>query len=128
MLLEESDHTLQQLRALRDLGVHLSLDDFGTGYSSLAYLHRFPLGTLKIDRAFVSGLGPQGDATLVQAIVAMAHALGMGTVAEGVETEEQLDRLNQLGCTLAQGFFLAKPMPAGDIPDFGLEHVLRRAA
>ncbi len=128
VLLEESDHTLAQLRSLRDMGVHLSLDDFGTGYSSLAYLHRFPLGTLKIDRAFVSGLGPQGDATLVQAIVAMAHALGMGTVAEGVETAEQLERLTQLGCTLAQGFYLARPMPAGEIPSFGVDVVLARAA
>jgi diguanylate cyclase (GGDEF)-like protein len=128
VLLEESDHTLGQLRSLRDMGVHLSLDDFGTGYSSLAYLHRFPLGTLKIDRAFVSGLGPQGDATLVQAIVAMAHALGMGTVAEGVETLEQLERLTQLGCTLAQGFYPARPMPANDVPSFGVQALLQHAA
>jgi diguanylate cyclase (GGDEF)-like protein len=127
VLLEESEQTLHQLRALRDLGVHLSLDDFGTGYSSLAYLHRFPLGTLKIDRAFISGIGPEDDATLVQAILAMAHALGMGTVAEGVETAEQLERLAQLGCTAAQGFYLSRPMPALDIPRFALPPVERAA-
>jgi diguanylate cyclase (GGDEF)-like protein len=127
VLLEETDHTLHQLRALTDLGVHLSLDDFGTGYSSLAYLHRFPLGTLKIDRAFISGLGPGSDATLVQAIVAMAHALGMGTVAEGVETADQLERLTQLGCSQAQGFYLARPMPALDVPGFGLTAFARAA-
>jgi diguanylate cyclase (GGDEF)-like protein/PAS domain S-box-containing protein len=102
------------LRALKDLGVRLAVDDFGTGYSSLAYLRRFPVELLKVDRAFVDGLDAQtGDAedrAIVAAVVSLAHTLGMKAIAEGVETQEQLSELRALGCDMAQGFLMAKPL------------------
>jgi diguanylate cyclase (GGDEF)-like protein len=101
-------HTLSRLRAL---GVGLSIDDFGTGYSSLSYLHRFPSNTLKIDRSFVGAMDlDQSNVEIVRAIVAVAHSLGMDVVAEGVETATQRDRLRDLGCDQAQGYFYARPM------------------
>jgi diguanylate cyclase (GGDEF)-like protein len=114
LLLESSDGTIETLEALRALGVRLVLDDFGTGYSSLGYLRRYPIDVLKIDRAFVDDLGTEGDgdAGLVAAIVAMAHALGMDAVAEGVETAGQLGRLCALECDFLQGYHLGRPLPA----------------
>ena len=93
--------------------MRIALDDFGTGYSSLTYLQRFPVDELKIDISFVSGLGkdPEDD-VIVAAIVAMAQKLGLDTVAEGVETIEQMDTLRTLGCTIAQGYLVARPTPA----------------
>ena len=94
--------------------MRLAVDDFGTGYSSLAYLRRFPVELLKVDRAFVDGLDPEtGDAedrAIVAAVVSLAHTLGMQAIAEGVETEAQLAELRSLGCDMAQGFFIAKPL------------------
>jgi diguanylate cyclase (GGDEF)-like protein/PAS domain S-box-containing protein len=102
------------LRALKDLGVRLAVDDFGTGYSSLAYLRRFPVELLKVDRAFVDGLDSQSgdveDRAIVAAVVSLAHTLGMQAIAEGVETAEQLSELRALGCDMAQGFFIARPL------------------
>ena len=97
---------------LKELGVSLALDDFGKGYSSLSYLHRFPIDRIKIDRAFVGGL-PESRAGLavVSAVVSFARALDMGVVAEGVETQEQVDALLELGCEYAQGFFFHRPAP-----------------
>ena len=117
LLLEETPTTALTIELLQALGVRLLLDDFGTGYSSLRYLQRYPLDGLKVDRAFVSGLGEEGDGdgAIVEAIVGMARALGMGVIPEGVETEGQLARLCALGCDHAQGFLLSKPLPAGDI-------------
>jgi len=104
---------------LKAVGVTLSIDDFGTGYSSLSYLKRFPLDVVKVDRAFVDGLGTDPhDTGLVAAIVAMAGALGLGVVAEGVETADQLAHLKQLRCQRAQGFYLARPMPAEAMVEF----------
>ncbi|MDP9365077.1 MAG: GGDEF domain-containing phosphodiesterase, partial [Chloroflexota bacterium] len=102
--------TLQELKAL---GVRLALDDFGTGYSSLGHLRRFPLDTLKIDRGFVAGLGDdvKGDA-IVGAMLELGRALGLETVAEGVETKDVLDRLRAHGCEAGQGYLFAKPMAA----------------
>src|SRR3954453_16172170 len=96
----------ETLRALRRRGVLLSIDDFGTGYSSLSYLKRFPVDNVKIDRSFVDGLDAPGgsEGSLVSAIIAMARALDMTTVAEGVETEGQVRRLRQLGCERVQGY------------------------
>jgi diguanylate cyclase (GGDEF)-like protein len=107
--------TLDELRAL---GVRLSIDDFGTGYSSLSYLKRFPVDRVKIDRSFVDGLGTQdsSEESLVAAIVAMAGALGMSTVAEGVETTVQADRLIDLGCDAAQGFLYSRPVDSQKVP------------
>jgi len=109
------------LQALKDLGVRLAVDDFGTGYSSLAYLRRFPVDLLKVDRAFVDGLDPQtGDAedrAIVAAVVSLAHTLGMQAIAEGVETEAQLAELRSLGCDMAQGYYIAKPLTAPDLDD-----------
>ncbi|MDR7301402.1 EAL domain-containing protein [Haloactinomyces albus] len=100
------------LRELRELGVYLAIDDFGTGYSSLAQLRRLPLDTLKIDRSFVTDLGDSHDLeTIVTSIIAMAHAVGLDVVAEGVETAQQFDLLRRLGCDEVQGYYLSKPVP-----------------
>ncbi|MGE3465180.1 MAG: putative bifunctional diguanylate cyclase/phosphodiesterase [Pseudomonadales bacterium] len=112
MLMEEPERAEETLRRLRAAGVRLSIDDFGTGYSSLAYLKRFPVDQVKIDKSFVDGLG-EADSTedsLVAAIVAMAKALHISTVAEGVETSVQLDRLSALGCRRLQGFYFSRPV------------------
>jgi EAL domain-containing protein (putative c-di-GMP-specific phosphodiesterase class I) len=111
-LMEDADTAVEALQRLRALGVHLSVDDFGTGYSSLAYLRRFPVDSLKVDRSFVAGLGEDPeDSAIVEAVVSMAHSLHLSVVAEGVETDEQLARLRDLGCELAQGFYFAAPVP-----------------
>jgi diguanylate cyclase (GGDEF)-like protein/PAS domain S-box-containing protein len=111
-LMDDADTAVAALRSLRALGVHLSVDDFGTGYSSLAYLRRFPVDSLKVDQSFVAGLtdDPE-DSAIVEAVVSMAHSLRLSVVAEGVETDEQLARLRDLGCELAQGFYFAAPVP-----------------
>lgn len=104
------------LAAFKELGIRLSIDDFGTGYSSLSYLQRFPFDELKIDRAFINELtASQPDRNLVAAIVAMSQALGLQTVAEGVETRGQVDQLRRLGCGSAQGYLYARPAPADAI-------------
>ncbi len=109
-------NTLGVMKKLKDMGVHLSIDDFGTGYSSLNYLKQFPIDRIKIDQSFVANLTTDpNDASIVQAIVAMARALGIATVAEGVETESQAGYLRNLHCDNLQGFFLAHPAPAGEI-------------
>jgi EAL domain-containing protein (putative c-di-GMP-specific phosphodiesterase class I) len=113
LLLEDPMLTASLLTELRGLGVRLSIDDFGTGYSSLAYLRRFPVDCLKIDRSFVCGLDADRDSRpIAAAIVEMAHALGLRVVAEGVETRGQLDALVDLGCDAAQGFLFAPALPA----------------
>jgi EAL domain-containing protein (putative c-di-GMP-specific phosphodiesterase class I) len=104
---------IEMLRRLKAIGIRLSLDDFGTGYSSLAYLRQFPIDALKIDKSFVDqiGSGPDGSA-IVDAVIALAHRLGLTVVAEGVETAAQQAHLLQQGCDELQGFGLARPMPA----------------
>ena len=111
-VMESGAATTAQLRALKSLGVRLAIDDFGTGFSSLAHLRRFPVDVLKIDGTFVAGLGhePQ-DASIAAAVISLAHALGLQTVAEGIETEEQLTILRGLGCDLGQGHLFARPAP-----------------
>jgi diguanylate cyclase (GGDEF)-like protein/PAS domain S-box-containing protein len=105
------------LGGIRALGVELSIDDFGTGYSSLAYLQRFPVQRLKIDRAFVRDLGRDAaSAAIVRSVVALGHGLSMRIVAEGVETEDQLEMLRALGCDEYQGYLFARPMAAGAVP------------
>src|SRR5215204_3212865 len=116
VLMEEAHAPVTVLASLREYGLRLMLDDFGTGYSSLAYLKRFPLDVLKIDRSFVAGLGrDEEDSAIVAAIVQMARTLGLTVVAEGVERPEQLERLRELDCDRAQGRLIAEPMPAADV-------------
>jgi EAL domain-containing protein (putative c-di-GMP-specific phosphodiesterase class I) len=111
VLVEKSGAADEMLHELSGLGVQLILDDFGTGYSSLSYLNRFPFDALKIDRSFIEGLGiEQERSAIVEAIVGMAGALGMRTIAEGVENEVQLAELRRLGCGFAQGFLFSGPL------------------
>ena len=117
-LMYDTASTIDVLLALRGQGVHLSIDDFGTGYSSLSYLKTFPVESLKIDRAFVNGLGRDPDDTaIVQTVVTLAHSLGMSAVAEGLETPLQLQILRSLGCDFAQGYFFGRPLPPEAIGD-----------
>jgi diguanylate cyclase (GGDEF)-like protein len=112
-VMRDIKRSLDSLQGLKQLGVRLALDDFGTGYSSLAYLTQLPIDTLKIDRSFVDKLGESGQSrAVVRSITALAQALGLSTVAEGVETREQLDSLRALGCDEVQGYFYAQPPPA----------------
>src|ERR1700676_4990889 len=113
MLLVDSDAALKTLTALRAMGVKIAIDDFGTGYSSLSYLRRLPLDKLKLDQSFIRDAGQnEGDAAITRAILAMAHSLHLTVVAEGVETQAQIDLLLNLGCTTVQGFMLGRPLPA----------------
>ena len=113
VVMDQSEASVERLRGLRALGVKLVLDDFGTGYSSLSYLRRLPLDTIKIDRSFVSGLGgvDPADGPIVQAVIALAHGLGIDVVAEGIETETQLASLRDLACDRGQGYWFARPLP-----------------
>lgn len=112
-LMESPENALQMMKRLRERGIHLALDDFGTGYSSLAYLKRFPLNTLKIDRAFISDIANSNvDRHMVAAIINIAHNLGLKVVAEGVEEESQLDILRRYDCEMLQGFLYSRPLNA----------------
>lgn len=118
MLLDEGPAMPAVLGRIRDIGLRLSIDDFGTGYSSLAYVQRYPFNCVKVDRAFVELLDAEegSEHQLVGAIVAMAAALDLTTIAEGVETVAQGQRLIELGCTMAQGYYFSRPVPADQIP------------
>jgi EAL domain-containing protein (putative c-di-GMP-specific phosphodiesterase class I) len=112
MLMSPDQETAAVLRMLRGLGVALSIDDFGSGYSSLGYLKNFEVDHLKIDRVFVSDLEyDQDDAEITAAILAMAQGLGLGVVAEGVQTEAQLEYLRERHCDWVQGFLFSPPVP-----------------
>ena len=111
VLMEDAPTTGAVLEKLKALGIMVAIDDFGTGYSSLSYLKRFPVDTLKIDRAFIGGLGTDPeDEALVSGMIGLAHALGLAVVAEGVETERQVASLKKLGCGLAQGYHFYRPL------------------
>jgi len=113
VLMENVNVNVELLHRLQTEGIRLSIDDFGTGYSSMAYLKRFPIDQVKIDRTFVRDIPGDGDDdAITTAIIAMAHSLGLSVVAEGVETEQQLEFLRATGCDIMQGFYFAKPMPA----------------
>jgi diguanylate cyclase (GGDEF)-like protein/PAS domain S-box-containing protein len=114
-IMENAEAATAKLSQLKSLGVRLSMDDFGTGYSSLSYLHRFPLDTLKIDRSFVSRIGPDGEnSELVWTIIALARNLGMDVVAEGVETNGQVAQLRTLVCDYGQGYFFSRGLECSE--------------
>jgi len=115
MLVDDHQGPDDGFRRLKDLGVGVVLDDFGTGFSSLGYLRRFPFDLLKIDRSFVDQIGSDSaNAAIVTAVSGIAEALGLGVVAEGVETDAQLDAVKALGCHFAQGYLFARPLPAAE--------------
>ena len=136
-LVEDTEYTISILQELKEIGVEFSLDDFGTGYSSLSYLHQFPFDTIKIDRSFVNSIGDNTEKlSIVRAIVTLASNLGMNTIAEGIETVNQLAQLKALKCQYGQGYYLSKPLdreiienliateaktaPAADLEDYQL--------
>jgi diguanylate cyclase (GGDEF)-like protein len=118
VLMENTEANLRTLHGLRALGIRISMDDFGTGYSSLSYLRSFPFDKIKIDRCFITGLGDDNEsAAIVQAVAGLAQQLSMTTTAEGVETQTQLDRVRELGCTDVQGHFYSPPVPAKELAE-----------
>ena len=111
--MSDGDTVLKTLAGIKTLGVELYLDDFGTGYSSLSYLHRFPVDVLKIDRSFVGRIGAGGEnSEIARAIITLAHGMGLGVIAEGIETREQLAELLSLSCSHGQGNLFSKPVGA----------------
>src|SRR6185369_423133 len=123
LIMEDLAGNIEKLRELRALGLGIAVDDFGTGYSSLAYLARLPVAMLKIDRSFVSAmLTDSNTMTLVSTIVALAHALGLKVVAEGVEEEAQAEALSRLACDQMQGYLFSRPIPADDFARFVGSH------
>jgi len=129
IFIEDSEKMLSTLHKLKQIGVQIALDDFGTGYSSLSYLRSFPFDTVKIDRSFVSDLGAStSSSVIVQAVILIAGSLGIKTVAEGIETEPQLQFLKLLGCNEVQGYLLGKPAPADEIGKLIEQRSVRAAA
>ena len=115
-LILDDDRSINTLQALRDMGVRLAIDDFGTGYSSLTYLKQLPIDVLKIDRSFVDGLGTDpNDTSIVRMILSLASALDLTAIAEGVETEVQLEALRQYGCELGQGYLWSPGLPPHEL-------------
>ncbi len=114
MLMTDPEESISKLREIRKLGVELSIDDFGTGYSSLAYLHQLPVKTLKIDKSFVSRIRDPNDREIVRIITELAGILGLNVIAEGVETLEDVEALQSIGCGYGQGFFFGKPLDPED--------------
>jgi len=128
-VMENPEYAANLLRTIRDMGVGLAIDDFGTGYSSLSYLKLFPLSTVKIDRSFINDLSQDADArALIDGIITLAHGLRMKVVAEGVETEAQLDYLRIRGCDEVQGYWLCKPVPADEARNFMARHLRNQFA
>lgn len=118
-MLQNTDATMKKMAALKELGVRLAIDDFGTGYSSLSYLQRFPVDVLKIDKSFIARInsGHEG-AAVARAIISMSDTLRLNTIAEGIESPDQIDALKVLGCELGQGFHFAKPLDEGSMVEF----------
>ena len=119
----ESEKTIKMMRALASMGLQISIDDFGTGYSSLAYLKRFPVHTLKMDKSFVDHVtDDEEDASFARMVIGIANSMNMGLIAEGVETRDQLDFLRSEGCRFIQGFFFSKPLTPEDALGYLKDH------
>ena len=122
VLMQDMDLIIDKFQQLSVHGVRFAVDDFGIGYSSLSYLHVLPLNTLKIDQSFIATIkSPQDSNSIITAIVAMAKEMDMNIVAEGIETQTQLDYINKAGCAVGQGFYLSKPMPVAETKAYALE-------
>ena len=127
LLLRDTDANLATLRQLKDAGISISMDDFGTGYSSLGNLRSFPFDKIKIDKSFINDLAGNPDsAAIVRSVISLGRSLGMGTIAEGVETREQLSRLRIEGCAEIQGYFFSRPRPAADVAKMLVDGVRTR--
>src|SRR5208337_1618773 len=112
-MMRDPHASLEVMRALKRMNIHLVVDDFGTGYSSLSYLNRFPVGTLKIDKSFIENLGRDPENTaIVTAVISLARSLGMKVTAEGIENQEQMAYLQRLNCDQGQGYHFSRPLPA----------------
>jgi diguanylate cyclase (GGDEF)-like protein/PAS domain S-box-containing protein len=128
-LMQDIEHSQRVLSVLRAAGVRIAIDDFGTGYSSLAYLRQFEIDTLKIDRAFIMNILASGkDAAIVESLITLSHRIGVEVIAEGVETVEQLQWLQQMGCDCVQGYLFAKPMPAEEANRYPVQVAMDRSA
>jgi diguanylate cyclase (GGDEF)-like protein/PAS domain S-box-containing protein len=115
VIMNNAEEAVKTVKKLREMGVRVSIDDFGTGYSSLSYLHRFPIDTLKVDRSFINRIGGQSEhSEIIQTIIKLAANLGMDVVAEGVESEEQLNFLKNINCEFGQGYYYSKPLDSSD--------------
>jgi EAL domain-containing protein (putative c-di-GMP-specific phosphodiesterase class I) len=118
ILMDDLDSALLNLRALKDLGLRLAIDDFGTGYSSLSYLRDFPIDIVKIDKSFIDRITLDREgAAMVRGVIDLGGALGLTTVAEGVENHDQLALLRELGCDSVQGYLFAEPMPGEEFAE-----------
>jgi EAL domain-containing protein (putative c-di-GMP-specific phosphodiesterase class I) len=118
VLMQNDEAVLAMLHQLRGLGIRIAMDDFGTGYSSLNYLRSFPFDRIKIDRCFTTDVDrDRGDGAIIQAIVTLGASLGVETIAEGIETVDQLELVRRAGCTEVQGYLISRPRPAADLPN-----------
>ena len=115
-IMTDAETNIAKLRELKDIGMALAVDDFGTGYSSLSYLKRFPIDTLKIDQSFVADLDSPDGAAIVDAIIALSKTLQLRVIAEGIETEEQMNYLIEKQCDLLQGYYFSRPIYPEDVP------------
>lgn len=118
MVLHDVDDVIAQLKGIRELGVKVSMDDFGTGYSSIGLLDLIPLDTLKLDRVFTNDLGKPSKQAIIKAIILLSDSLNLNVIAEGIESQEQANALNQLGCHLMQGYYYGKPMKINELEDW----------
>ena len=122
--MRDADATVNVLTALKDVGVRIAIDDFGTGYSSLAYLRRFPVDALKIDQSFIKAIAESRAAgELIHTLVSLGKALGLETLAEGIERRDQFDWLQDEGCDSGQGFMFARPLTPEAVTTFLAEHL-----
>jgi EAL domain-containing protein (putative c-di-GMP-specific phosphodiesterase class I) len=127
-ILDDPAHAIENMRRLNALGCRLAIDDYGTGYSSLSYLRHLPVHELKIDKTFVMGMARDAsDAVIVRSTIDLAHNLGLAVVAEGVEDEATFEQLRLLGCDMAQGYWLSRPLTYGEIPAWMRDSAWTRA-